>query len=128
MIDARLRPLGITLQRPVRDLDTALAQDFAAASVVLGHRALEAANLGQTIAAFDNAILALQGRRYVSLTPLLAVAHYLCGTAHEAMGRPIEALDDYGQALALAPDHRGVRAARDRLQGRPGGDITREDA
>jgi tetratricopeptide (TPR) repeat protein len=118
MLDERLRPLGVTLQTSVRDLDTALAQGFAAASVVLGHRALEAANLGQAIAAFDGAILCLQGRRHVSLAPLLAVANYLRGTAHEAMGLPAAALDDYVKALALAPDHEGALAARDRLQTR----------
>jgi tetratricopeptide (TPR) repeat protein len=119
-IDERLRPLGVRLTTSVRDLDTALTQGFAAASVVLGHRALEAGNLSQAIAAFDNAILALQGRRHVDLASLLAVAHYLRGTAHEAMGHPTEALDDYDKALALAPDHQGAQAARHRLQARRG--------
>lgn len=115
-IDERLRQLGVTLEPSVRDLDTALTQGFAAASVVLGHRALEGANLGQAMAAFDNAILALQGRRHVNLASLLAVAHYLRGTTHEALGNPAAALDDYTKALALTPDHKGALAARDRLQ------------
>jgi lipoprotein NlpI len=73
------------------------------------------------VVAFDSAILSLQGRRHVSLAPLLAVAHYLRGTAHEAMGLPATALEDYDQALALAPDHEGALAARARLHARRSG-------
>ena len=114
-VDATLRRLGVSLDASVRDADTAVAQGFAAASVVLGHRVLEGGNPDQAIAAFDGAILSLQGRRHVSLAPLLAVAHYLRGVAYEAKGLAAEALEDYTKALALTPQHKGALAARDRL-------------
>jgi len=115
-VEAALRRLGVQFEPSVRDAETALAQGFAAASVVLGHRVLEGGNPDQAIAAFDGAILSLQGRRHVSLGPLLAVAHYLRGVAYEAKGLAAEALTDYTMALVLAPDHKGALAARDRLQ------------
>lgn len=115
-VDATLRRLGVPIEASVRDADTAVAHGFAAASVVLGHRVLEGGNPDQAIAAFDGAILSLQGRRHVSLGPLLAVAHYLRGVAYEAKGLTARALDDYTMALVLAPEHKGALAARDRLR------------
>ena len=119
LVDATLRRLGVQLEPQVRDLDTALAQGFAAASVLLGNRVLEGGNLAEAIAAFDSAILSLQSRRHVNLGHLLAVAHYLRGAAYEAKGLPDKALDDYAMTLVLVPDHEGARAARNRLHPQP---------
>src|SRR5260370_40470932 len=75
-VDATLRRLGVPLEASVRGADTAGAQGFAPASVVLGHRVLEGGNPGQAIAAFDGAMLSLLGGRRVNPAPLLGVAPY----------------------------------------------------
>jgi hypothetical protein len=119
LVDAPLRRLGVELEPEVRDRDSALAQGFAAASVLFGHRVLEGGNPQEAIAAFDGAILSLQSRRHVNLGHLLAVAHYLRGVAYEAKGLRDKALDDYAMTLVLVPDHEGARAARNRLRSQP---------
>ena len=114
-VDQALRRLGVPFDPSVRHVDTAVAHGFAAASVILGHRALEAGHAADALAAFDAAIESLQGHRHVNLGHLLAIAHYSRGTVREALGLGVQALDDYAMTLALLPDHEGARAARERL-------------
>jgi len=89
-VDERLRRLGVSFQPAMRDLDAALAQGFAAAGVVLGHRD-------------------------VNRGPLLGAAHYLRGVACEANGFAAQAVDDCAMTLLLVPGHHGALAARNRL-------------
>jgi hypothetical protein len=115
MVDATLRGLGVSVPQRVYNRDVALALGFAVASVSCGQRALQERDPDAAIGALEGAVLSLQRRRHMDLGQLLAVAHYLRGTAYEAKRLAGRARDDYAMALVLAPDHEGARAAHGRV-------------
>jgi hypothetical protein len=116
-VESTLRSLGVPLEFSVGDLDSAVARSFAAVTVYFGHQQLEHGHLTGAIHAFDSVIGYLRGRQQGPLIRLLAVAHYLRGTAFERRAMRMHAFDDYAMALSLWPDHAGARAGRARVEG-----------